>query len=617
MAKIFLLDRYDSSLKLQGEKIVSLSPSVSYQLSKAGIGYLVFEDYCSEEKLKKIEKKYFFEQLEWFNSFDDFINKNVEISRRFNIPLASSNYYRIKQFIDTVVIYSIYINELLEKEKDIKELVYVYEPFFKNGETPVAEFIRKTREVFRDLLKSFCDKSGVNYSENVIRSAEGFEDCSKPLKKEMFGLRPFLKCLYCLYKYRKILKVFKYNGCFDGLGVFFAHAGAMDMDLPLKMLIYEGVRVFLKDKYKIHREDGFLRKAVRSPDIDINLLADLKSQCHDCAVKLMQNNEIFSWVTERCKTDVSSVIYPFLRSFVSEECSSILQGSLEACKFYQEHDIDFVFARGNTDTESLSYIIAAKYMSKTKSICIQHASFALNNEALAVMDMGTYDSVIARDTIGRGFYEKAGKTICDCGCRVYESAHYISSIRRGKLRKKRRPNVVYVEKKFPDRIRCLNDWVYPMNWYFKYLRRVIDFFGSEKDFDFIYKHSPGQRWADNSILKYIGDKNYKNVSVESKPFIKTLKCADKVIVDYPSGAFFEAVHSGKSVLCLYADYFKIIDGAKLVFGKSLQPFSSVEDAISLIMQFLYAGNTEYVGDVPFSKEGFVDVFGRLIKDFDL
>ena len=89
--------------------------------------------------------------------------------------------------------------------------------------------------------------------------------------------------------------------------------------------------------------------------------------------------------------------------------------------------------------------------------------------------------------------------------------------------------------------------------------------------------------------------------------------ADKVIVDYPSGALFEAAKAGKSVLCVCADYFNIIKKAEAVFGKSLQPFSRIEDAISIIKEFLYANPDDYIVEIPSSDKDFISVFNQIVK----
>jgi len=153
--------------------------------------------------------------------------------------------------------------------------------------------------------------------------------------------------------------------------------------------------------------------------------------------------------------------------------------------------------------------------------------------------------------------------------------------------------------------------VYPLTWYFEFQKQIINYFGQETKYDFMYKHAQGTEWAEHSILDYIKDSGFENITILRENFLKTLKYADRVIVDYPSGAFFEAAISGKPVLCICADYFKILKQAKAVFGKSLQQFASTDDAISIIKEFLCCEPQDYTVNIPLSKNDFLDAFEEL------
>jgi len=79
-------------------------------------------------------------------------------------------------------------------------------------------------------------------------------------------------------------------------------------------------------------------------------------------------------------------------------------------------------------------------------------------------------------------------------------------------------------------------------------------------------------------------------------------------MDYPSGSLFEAAVFGKPVLCLCADYFEILKQAKEVFGKSIQQFSSIDEAVLIVRKFLCADPEEYRVNIPIPKNDFLDIF---------
>ncbi len=616
MKRFFLLDYYDPAINYQGEGIISLDCSASYYLDKNNLKYKILEDYYSEKDLRAEEKDYYFDQLKWFESFDGFLKEHISLCFRFDIPLARANYLRLKYFVDTIVIYSFIISKFIEKEKEIEEVIYVAKPFPEQNGESIFDFKRINRKVFKDLLELFCKKSNIAFSTRIadekgLRRKESYHagfGCNPSLKS-------FLKSIYNFVKYEKVTKLLTLNAAFKNRHVFFMHAGSVDVDYPLKELLVNGAKVYLQEKDKVLREDLFLRKSLDIQEADSGTLKQIEDECVRCSRLLKDDKKIIPWINNKCGLDVSLIVVAFLENFISEDCCCVLQNAEKMLGFYKKNKIDCIFARGNTDRDSLGSIIAAKYMRGAKSVCVQHSNFALNNEVFAVIEMETYDFVLTRDDISHEYYKRALSEIYSCDCKPVQSAHYLRSIREKKktLKFGKAPTVIYVEKKFPDRVRSFNNMIYPLNWYYKYQKSIVDFFGRETSFDFVYKHSMGQEWARESILKYIEDKGYRNITVREEPFIKLAKHADKVIVDYPSGALFEAAKAGKSVLCVCADYFNIIKEAKDVFGRSLQTFSEIEDAISIIKEFFYANPDDYVVEIPFSDDDFVGIFNQLVE----
>jgi hypothetical protein len=197
---------------------------------------------------------------------------------------------------------------------------------------------------------------------------------------------------------------------------------------------------------------------------------------------------------------------------------------------------------------------------------------------------------------------------------VLQSPHYLRYLqqhhRSQKVKKKEK--IVYVQKKIFDRVRMFNNMNFPLTWYFEFQKKLLDYFEQETNFDFIYKLAQGQAWAENALATYITDKKSDNLFVFKKHFLESLRFADRVIVDHPSGAFYEAVVSKKPVLCLYADYIDILPEAEVAFGKVLRRFSSMDEAIYHIKEFLYGNPQHYIACVPFSNDDVAGVFHKII-----
>ena len=147
-------------------------------------------------------------------------------------------------------------------------------------------------------------------------------------------------------------------------------------------------------------------------------------------------------------------------------------------------------------------------------------------------------------------------------------------------------------------------------------KRLIDFFGSKKEFDFIFKHALGVRkWADKSIVPYILDKGYENIRIETKEPAKYFSEVDGVVLDRPTTALFEVAAAGLPVLALYPDMVKANISLRAVefFGKSLGEFSAEDEALAKINNFLNADLNGYKVDLPLSDEDPVEVL-RNIKN---
>ena len=612
--KVFFLESYNPTVKYNGE-IISLNPAVSYYLYKENIKYHILEDYYSEKDLRSSEEEYFFKQLEWFDCFDVFIKENISFCNKYNIPMAKASYVRIKYFSDMVIIYSYILSRFFQENNNIDRIVYVHPPFLSNDSFSVFNFRYKSVKIFCELLQLFCKAFNVQYVDYLT---DGKRDAAKRnllnnLKANSF-LRIQAKKVINLFKYEKFKKVIPADPCLKELNIFFLHAGSIDIDYPIRKLIKHKARIYLRERGVVLRESTLSRKPIDISPLDNTFLRKLKKECEACAGYLEKDSKVISWVNNECALDVSSVVLPFLKYFISTECFHVLQDAAKMYKFYKRNKIDYIFARGNTDIDSLGPLVAAKYMSGAKSICIEHSCFALDMEVFGVFETEIYNCTITRDSISQDYFKYSIKNRYKSDCKVIESPYYLRSIRRKNSvlkKKKRKEQIVYVERKFSDIVRSFNNMVYPLNWYFKFQMQIVNYFGQETKYDFMYKHAQGTEWAEHSILDHIKDSRSGNINILRENFLKTLKYADRVIVDYPSGAFFEAAISGKPVLCICADYFKILKQAKVVFGKSLQQFASTDDAISIIKEFLYSEPQDYTVNIPLSKNDFLDAFEEL------
>ncbi len=614
MKSVFLLEDCDSSFlsRCKEGNVISLQPAVSYFLHKNNIKYQILSDYYDEEELSLYGDSYFFEQFKWFDSFDNFLKENISYCKEYNIPIAKANYLRLKYFVDVPVIYSYILSAFFNNNADIKQVVYVRRPYIENNRYSIFEFKYKSRNVFYDLLKLYCRENDIQIVDQVVGKGktQSQRSCLNTNAGNRFA-KSQIKKFINIVKYEKLKGLFTLDTSLKGMNILFMHAGSIDIDYPAKEVLKYKAHVYVIENGRVFREDSLLRKQVDIPELDESFLRSLKEENETCANNLDKDNEIIFWINNKCSLDISSTLLPFLKYFISKECFYTLQDAERMFNFYNQNDIDYVFARGSTDMDSLGPLIAAKYMKGAKSICTQHASFAVDSEVYSVYETEAYNCIITRADISQGYYEYSSRNRYNSGCEIVQSPYYLRSVRKRYSKKNKGGKVIYVQKKFTGLARCLNHINYPLDWYFEFQKELIDFFAKEISFEFVYKHAQGQEWAEDSILRYIEDKGCKNISVSKKPFLETLESADRVIMDMPWGSFFEAAVSGKPVLCICPDHFKIVKQPREVFGKCIQQFSSIEEAKIIIKEFLYGNPSEYIVDIPMSDNDFMDAFKEM------
>ncbi len=95
----------------------------------------------------------------------------------------------------------------------------------------------------------------------------------------------------------------------------------------------------------------------------------------------------------------------------------------------------------------------------------------------------------------------------------------------------------------------------------------------------------------------------------SQPFSQCLAWADRVILDYPATAFYEAAAANIPVLALYHKRIPVRESAKRTFGKSLYGFASVSEALEEIEKFANISGSdlnEYQPHLPLTAENTAD-----------
>jgi hypothetical protein len=138
----------------------------------------------------------------------------------------------------------------------------------------------------------------------------------------------------------------------------------------------------------------------------------------------------------------------------------------------------------------------------------------------------------------------------------------------------------------------------------------MDYFGTQEGYRFIYKQPVTERQlAYRSIIPYFKER-YLNIILKTGKLYDYFPQADGIIIDRPMTSLFEAADSGLPVICLCADFVSIgiPEAVKEFLGRTLQTFSTYDEAISSLKVFLEEPDPNYIINMD---------LGQLDSDFVL
>ncbi|GEM_PF-2224884 len=614
---VYLLEAFAPDDSYDQGEVVSLEPRVSYLLEKRECAYSQIEDYYSEVEIRRDEDSFFFEQLKWFDRFDEFLKSRIADCRKWNAPLARIHYNRLKYFVDSLIFRSRVLDSLFQK-MNVDKIIFVTAEAEGEGGPSIYNLDRKDRSSYGPLLHLFqkYDKPfRFTLQEKRVFSpnANGAvaSDRQGGARRILERLKYFpLKSLYHGFKYQKAGR-FVFSNCdLRQLSILFLDAGSPAIDCIIRDCVRRGARVFVKSQKQIYLLSGLWEKEI------LNLI---NSEFGDCeSGRTAELNEAFShfvdsglldWINRHCGLDVAGIALPYFKNFIECICAEVLAEIPNLESFYSQYRIDYVIARGSAGGNYPAALIAAKNKG-VKRVCFQHSVGPLDMKDWVVDEIDFFDINFAMNAASADYFKSYACQNIVNPCKVYHSDHYLFNIKTHyanksasfPLKAQKRHRVFYVPAKLARGISKFNTVIYPKTWYYSHQKALLRYFGRKTGMDFVYKHSKHQFWVEESLFLWLSEQRFANVFIESGPFTDYLSQADRAIFDYPSTGFFEAAAAGIPVLGLFHETMKVWGPMKDLFGKSLQAFSDTGQAIEKMDVFLSSNARDYRLDLPLSDE---------------
>jgi hypothetical protein len=152
---------------------------------------------------------------------------------------------------------------------------------------------------------------------------------------------------------------------------------------------------------------------------------------------------------------------------------------------------------------------------------------------------------------------------------------------------------------------------YPDNWYYKLQKALIEYFSTKTEYTFVWKGLPQSDVIYNPIPDFIKDNNFNNIDIATNLFVEHLLSADRVICDYPSAGFYEAVIAGVPTMSLYHQAFKVRRSAVEYFRNLLTLYSTIPEAIKHIDEFLNSDPALYKTTIEMGDESLLHILEKV------
>lgn len=591
------MERHSADQSYADGSVVALTPQAGFQLEEAGISYTILDDDCPHEKMSAFRHDFFLDQIQWMKRFDEFLKREIPVCREMNLELVYPQYYRLKAFVDSLIILSLRYREFIGKRSP-GSIVYAGRRY-GDGQTnySIHDLYQYAQWFFWPLLERTCQKFNVRVSKLENREENKLILKQPSAASQNSSLKKIVKPIYSFFKFQKFRRYYDPNQFFKDRTFLFLHMGDRDTAPVAASLIAKGATVFVKEKEKIFDMTG-LRKNLVSDISHEKRKLGVRSQFEAASHKLAGESEIIGWLSEWCGLDLHDLPLPYFQHFVREICFDIAVEVLALLEFYQRYKVHFVVARASIELFSIAPLIAAERSGFTKRVCFQHGGHARDTYVFHLEEIEFFDYFFALDPETREYLETTQDVPFLTRCEVYEYAHYLKSIPKydqychseGVLATEKSPRkketICYVPTRTRLGVMMLNHLKFSSEWYYEFQKQILDYLGTREDKIFIFKYIDRDDWLGESTLPYLEKKGYPNIRLETTPFLECLGQVDRVILDFPGTSLYEAAYAGIPMLALYPRTIMIRETAKRCFGQLLKPYSTPKEAVQEIEVFL-------------------------------
>ena len=600
--KLYILEAFDSNMQFDDGIIVALTPEVCYHLDNRGIDYSIIEDHYNEHELFEDRHAFLQNQDDWFRDFDIFLRNDIDILYTYGLNLASIYSIHLKNTVDTIIFKSCILHTLFNK---FNPSSVVFVTFHPNEKVLKDDLGYHDKSAYAHLIPLICEKYSINSFEHFGCSAQNINNVAHNIGDKISKVRKYIPSIWEMFasvlrlkKQNNVLKILQLNIAYNGFSI-------------IKDAFVKGhnAYLFIDNKiFKFHRFGFRIFDIKNNNDHSENAFHDWNQ-----TAQLLETHELIKWINEKCYLDVSNIVLPNLKYFVSNICPDLLQYYETFVSFYEAESIDVVLSPYMQSTIELAAIAAANKCKYTKTICIEHGDDVFTEIFWRKKELIDFDILIVSNEENKQYLESMCKKY-DFRTEIYNISERIKTmIKLGESRQVGKfvgnnNEIIYLPIFLTwDPLRIdTNIHVSPTKYY-KFQKALLEYFSEKKDYTFIWKGLSQSEPIYNPIPDLIIDKNITNVRVETKPFKKYLPYANKVICDYPSTGMYESIIAGVPTICLCSDKLNVRKTGIELFENVIKFYHNVDEAIGYIDEFVSTDSEKYTAHLETSDNNLIDI----------
>ena len=619
--KTYLVEEYSPKIEFEkGSVVVALTPKVCYQLDKAGIKYSIIEDYYDELELSSEADEYSKSQLQWIDDLNEFLQKNIKGLRELNLKLGTIYYYFLKTYALDPLYFRCYTLRRLFKRVKPSDVTFVS----RSPGNGALNFRLEdaSQSYYSRIIPLYCREKDIRLT--LILSEEGGSSKrAEPPEvggsfasrlRKMLAKSETVRRLYFVYKYLSRQPLFKQPSQ-ENLSILILR-GSYHIwpDLAIDAL-KRGHNVYeLQDDFIVKRSFFRAKRHFRLQKETASL-----DDIWEHAANLLERSDLIRRINEQCQLDVSEIILPRLRYFVSKVCPEILRYFKVFVGFYEREMIDFILAPYTISLVELGALAAANFKG-ISTVCLVHGDDALAGKWWPLLELQNFNIIIPSNREFKEYFECLAKAN-NISTELYTSPHRLLNIRKIKqLREKkgnkiRKGTIIYLPTMLWWDGRQLEGggYCYPETKYYKFQKSLIEYFSTKKKYTFVWKGLPASDAIYNPIPNFIRDSNFSNIEIATNPFTEHLLTVDRVICDCPSTGFYESIVAGVPTMSLYQQALIARKSAVDYFGNLLKLHSDIPEAIKHVDEFLNSDPELYKTTIEMEDKSILDILEEIGK----